>query len=103
MSILRIILLLFSALFRDRSQLALENLALRRQLAFLKWSAQFQIARAGPRSGPIRLHDSVPADRPGTPLRGGRNFGERHPARRERNRSPRSTVPVGRAYIQVPC
>ena len=36
MSILRIILLLFRALFRDRSQLALENLALRQQLAILR-------------------------------------------------------------------
>ena len=36
MSILRIILLLFRALFRDRSQLALENLALRQQLAVLR-------------------------------------------------------------------
>ncbi len=36
MSILRIILLLFRALFRNRSQLALENLALRQQLAILR-------------------------------------------------------------------
>ncbi len=36
MSILRIILLLFRALFRDRSQLALESLALRQQLAILR-------------------------------------------------------------------
>ncbi len=36
MSILRIILLLVRALFRDRSQLALENLALRQQLAILR-------------------------------------------------------------------
>ena len=35
MSILRVILLLLRALFRDRSQLALENLALRQQLAIL--------------------------------------------------------------------
>src|SRR6266699_3894180 len=35
-SILRIILLLFRALFRDRSRLALENLALRQQLAVLR-------------------------------------------------------------------
>ncbi len=35
MSILRIVLLLFRALFRDRSQLALENLALRQQLAIV--------------------------------------------------------------------
>ena len=35
MSILRIIFLLFRALFRDRSRLALENLALRQQLAVL--------------------------------------------------------------------
>jgi len=35
-SILRITLLLFRALFRDRSQLALENLALRQQLANLR-------------------------------------------------------------------
>ncbi len=35
MSILRMILLLFRALFRDRSRLALENLALRQQLALL--------------------------------------------------------------------
>jgi len=35
-SILRIILLLFRALFRDRSQLSLENLALRQQLAILR-------------------------------------------------------------------
>ncbi len=35
MSILRIILLLFRALFQDRVQLALENLALRQQLAIL--------------------------------------------------------------------
>ncbi len=39
MSILRIILLLFRALFRDRSQLALENLALRQQLAVLRHKA----------------------------------------------------------------
>lgn len=39
MSILRIILLLFRALFRDRSQLALENLALRQQLAILRRKA----------------------------------------------------------------
>jgi transposase InsO family protein len=38
-SILRIILLLFHALFRDRSQLALENLALRQQLAILRHKA----------------------------------------------------------------
>ncbi len=36
MSILRVILLLFRALFPDRSQLALENLALRQQLAVRK-------------------------------------------------------------------
>ena len=36
MSILRIILLLFRALFRDSSQLALESLALRQQLAILR-------------------------------------------------------------------
>ena len=36
MSILRVILLLFRALFRDRSRLALENLALRQQLAILR-------------------------------------------------------------------
>ena len=36
MSILRVILLLFRALFRDRSRLALENLALRQQLAVLR-------------------------------------------------------------------
>ena len=35
MSILRVILLLLRALFRDRSRLALENLALRQQLAIL--------------------------------------------------------------------
>lgn len=35
MSILRVIFLLFRALFRDRSQLALENLALRQHLAIL--------------------------------------------------------------------
>src|SRR6058998_2949008 len=35
-SILRVILLLFRALFRDRSQLALENLALRQQLTILR-------------------------------------------------------------------
>ena len=39
MSILRIILLLFRSLFRDRSQLALENLALRQQLAILSHKA----------------------------------------------------------------
>ena len=39
MSILGIILLLFRALFRDRSQLALENLALRQQLAILRHKA----------------------------------------------------------------
>ncbi len=39
MSILRIILLLFRALFRDRSQLAPENLALRQQLAILHYKA----------------------------------------------------------------
>ncbi len=39
MSIFRIILLLFRALFRDRSQLALENLALRQQLAVLHHKA----------------------------------------------------------------
>jgi hypothetical protein len=38
-SILRIILLLFRALFRDRSQLALENLAFRQQLAILRHKA----------------------------------------------------------------
>jgi len=38
-SILGIILLLFRALFRDRSQLALENLALRQQLAILRHKA----------------------------------------------------------------
>lgn len=38
-SILRIILLLLRALFRDRSQLALENLALRQQLAILHHKA----------------------------------------------------------------
>jgi len=38
-SILRVILLLFRALFRDRSQLALENLALRQQLAILRHKA----------------------------------------------------------------
>ena len=36
MSILRVILLLLRALFRDRSQLALENLALRQRLAILR-------------------------------------------------------------------
>src|SRR6266446_7293994 len=35
-SILQVILLLFRALFRGRSQLALENLALRQQLAILR-------------------------------------------------------------------
>ena len=40
MCILRIILLLFRALFRDGSQLALENLALRQQLAVLKRSVK---------------------------------------------------------------
>ena len=39
MFILRVILLLFRALFRDRSQLALENLALRQQLAILRHQA----------------------------------------------------------------
>ena len=39
MFILRVILLLFRALFRDRSQLALENLALRQQLAILRHKA----------------------------------------------------------------
>ena len=39
MSILGVILLLFRALFRDRSQLALENLALRQQLAILHHKA----------------------------------------------------------------
>ena len=39
-SILRIILLLFRALFRDRSRLALENLALRQQLAVLHRKAK---------------------------------------------------------------
>ncbi len=39
MSILRVILQLFRALFRDRSQLALENLALRQQLAILRHKA----------------------------------------------------------------
>ena len=39
MSILRIILLLFRALFRGRPQLALENLALRQQLAILRHKA----------------------------------------------------------------
>ncbi len=39
MSIPRIIFLLFRALFRDRSQLALENLALRQQLAILHHKA----------------------------------------------------------------
>ena len=39
MSILRIILLLFRALFRHRSELALENLALRQQLAVLRHKA----------------------------------------------------------------
>ena len=39
MSILRIILLLFRVLFGDRSQLALENLALRQQLAILHHKA----------------------------------------------------------------
>jgi putative transposase len=38
-SILRVILLLLRALFRDRSQLALENLALRQQLAILHLKA----------------------------------------------------------------
>jgi len=38
-SVLRIILLLFRSLFRDRSQLALENLALRQQLAILRHKA----------------------------------------------------------------
>ena len=50
MSILRIILLLFRALFRDRSQLALENLALRQQLAILH--------RKSPRSS-LRRADRV--------------------------------------------
>ena len=36
MSTLRVILLLFRALCRDRSRLALENLALRQQLAILR-------------------------------------------------------------------
>ncbi len=39
MSILRVILLLLRALFRDRSQLALENLALRQQLAIFRHKA----------------------------------------------------------------
>lgn len=39
MSLLRVILPLFRALFRDRSQLDLENLALRRQLAILRHKA----------------------------------------------------------------
>ncbi len=39
MSIPRIVLLLFRALFRDRSRLALENLALRQQLAILRHEA----------------------------------------------------------------
>ncbi len=39
MSILRVILLLVRALFQDRSQLALENLALRQQLAVLRHKA----------------------------------------------------------------
>jgi transposase InsO family protein len=38
-SILRVILLLFRSLFRDRSHLALENLALRQQLAILRHKA----------------------------------------------------------------
>ncbi len=75
MPILRVILLLFRALFRDRSQLALENLALRQQLAILKRSVQFQNTRARPpRSGPIRLHDGAPANSPGIPPRSERNF-----------------------------
>ena len=39
MSILGVVLLLFRALLRDRSQLALENLALRQQLAILRHKA----------------------------------------------------------------
>ena len=40
MSILRVILLLFRALFRDRSPLDLENLALHQQLAILHRQAK---------------------------------------------------------------
>ena len=46
MSILGVIFLLFRALFRDRSQLALENLALRQQLAVLHRKARRPRLRA---------------------------------------------------------
>jgi hypothetical protein len=49
MSILRVFLILFRALFQDRSQLALENLALRQQLAILHGKASAtRISRGGP-------------------------------------------------------
>ncbi len=71
MSILRVILLLFRALFRDRSQLVLENLALRQQLAGLRRGVRFQNTRARGRAGPIRLQYGPPGNPSGTPLRGG--------------------------------
>ncbi len=49
MSILRVILLLFRALLRDCSRLALENLALRQQLAILRHKAPRPTGRAGDR------------------------------------------------------
>jgi len=48
--ILRVTLLLFRALFRDRSQLALENLALRQQLAALRRKAPRPRLRCADRS-----------------------------------------------------
>ncbi len=53
MSILRILLLLFRALFRGRSPLALENLALRQQLSVLKRSVKLQNTKAITRAGSI--------------------------------------------------
>ncbi len=55
MSFLRIILLLLRALFRDRSRVALENLALRQQLAILRHKAPRPKSRRADRAFRVSL------------------------------------------------
>jgi len=100
-SILRIILLLFRVLFRDRSQLALENLALRQQLAILRHKAPNPRLRRADRAfwvSPARVWDPwrsalilVKVRRP--PARGDRKTGT--PPRRPASLSPAARSPGG--------
>ncbi len=82
MSILSIILIVFPAILRDPTQLALENLALCKQLTVLKRGILFQNTSARPPFGPIHPHHGTPAHEEGMPLRGGRNSWEGQASRR---------------------